>query len=114
MRFVERQYYVYVLTNRSQTLYGGVTNDLGRRVYEYRQKLVPGFTAKYNVTRLVYYEVTPDVRAAISREKQIKGWTRARKLQLVTEFNPAWRDLSSELFGAEVIADDGDSSLRSE
>ncbi|OGP97656.1 MAG: endonuclease, partial [Deltaproteobacteria bacterium RBG_16_55_12] len=66
------------MTNKSRTLYTGVTNDLERRVYEHKQKLVPGFTAKYNITRLVYFEVTQDVQAAITREKQIKGWLRSK------------------------------------
>jgi putative endonuclease len=87
-------YYVYILTNKSRTLYTGVTNDLERRVSEHKQKLIPGFTRKYNISRLVFFEVTPDVRAAISREKQIKGWTRTKKIALIESENPRWRDLS--------------------
>lgn len=88
------QYYVYIMTNKSRTLYTGVTNDLERRVYEHKQKLVPGFTAKYNITRLVYFEVTQDVQAAITREKQIKGWLRSKKIALIESVNPEWKDLS--------------------
>ena len=73
------QYYVYILTNISKTLYTGVTNNLERRIYEHKQKLVPGFTKKYNLTMLVYFEETRDVQAAIQREKQIKGWLRSKK-----------------------------------
>ena len=89
-----KQYYVYVITNKSRTLYTGVTNDLERRVYEHKQKLVPGFTAKYNITRLVYFEVTQDIQAAIAREKQIKGWLRSKKIALIESVNPGWKDLS--------------------
>jgi len=88
------QYYVYIMTNRSQTLYTGVTNDLQHRVYEHKQKLVDGFTKKYNLTKLVYYESTDDVRSAIGREKQIKGWLRAKKIALIESMNPQWGDLS--------------------
>ena len=89
------EYYVYILTNSSRTLYIGVTNDLVRRVYQYRQKLVEGFTKKYNVSWLVYYEQTQDVKAAILREKQIKAWRREKKVELVDVMNPEWKDLSS-------------------
>ena len=82
------------MTNHSGTLYTGVTNDLRRRVYEHKQKLVPGFTQKYNITRLVFFEETPDVKAAIAREKQIKGWLRAKKIALIEDANPEWCDLS--------------------
>ena len=68
------QYYVYVMTNKSRTLYTGITNNLERRVYEHKNKLIEGFTKKYNITKLVYYEISNDVEAAITREKQIKGW----------------------------------------
>jgi len=88
------QYYVYIMSSHSRTLYTGVTNDLQRRVYEHKQKQVPGFTATYNVTQLVFYEETSDVRVAIAREKQIKGWLRKRKVLLVAGMNPEWKDLS--------------------
>ena len=88
-------YYVYILANKRNTvIYTGVTKDLIRRVYEHRHHLDPsGFTAKYDVTRLVFYEATTDVRAAIEREKQIKSWNRARKNRLVESMNPQWEDL---------------------
>lgn len=89
-----QHHYVYIMTNRSHTLYTGVTNDLQRRVYEHKHKLVPGFTEKYNITHLVYFEETPDVQAALTREKQIKGWLRAKKIALIEDANPEWRDLS--------------------
>jgi putative endonuclease len=87
-------YHIYILTNKSRTLYTGITNDLIRRVYEHKQKLVPGFTNKYNINQLVFHEETSDVNAAIAREKQIKGWTRAKKIALIESVNPEWRDLS--------------------
>jgi putative endonuclease len=90
-----KEYYVYIMANRSRTLYTGVTNDLERRVYEHKRKLVPGFTLKYNVTKLVYFEATHDIRAAIEREKQIKGWLRRKKIALIDSVNPAWADLSA-------------------
>jgi len=90
-----RQFYVYILASPSRTLYTGVTNDLARRVYEHKHKLTPGFTAHYNVSELVYFEATPDVKAAIAREKQIKGWTRAKKVALIESTNPRWQDLSA-------------------
>ena len=93
-----RQYYVYIMTNRSKTLYTGVTNDLLRRVYEHKNKMVEGFTKKYNITQLVYYEVTNDVEEAIAREKQIKGWLRRKKIALIESINPEWKDLSEEWF----------------
>jgi putative endonuclease len=71
-----KQYYVYIMASRSRTLYTGVTNDLQRRVYEHKKKIVLGFTAKYNIERLVYFETSEDVYGAISREKEIKGWLR--------------------------------------
>jgi putative endonuclease len=93
-----KQYYVYILTSRSRNLYVGVANDLERRVYEHKQKLVPGFTTKYNIDRLVYFETTEDVQAAIAREKQIKGWLRSRKIALIESVNPTWDDLSMSWF----------------
>jgi putative endonuclease len=89
-----RQYYVYIMTNGSRTLYTGVTDDLVRRVYEHKNKLIEGFTKRYNITRLVHYEVTSDVQAAIRREKQIKGWLRKKKNALIEAANPGWQDLS--------------------
>lgn len=93
-----KQYYVYIMTNNSRTLYRGVTDDLVRRVYEHRNKLIEGFTRKYNITRLVYYEITSDVRAAIQREKQIKGWLRKKKIALIEAANPEWKDLSERWY----------------
>ncbi len=90
-------YYVYILTNKSsRVMYIGVTNNLERRVYEHKQELVEGFTKRYHVHKLVYFETTTDVRSAIEREKQLKGWLRARKNALVESVNPEWKDLSDE------------------
>ncbi|HEU0054478.1 MAG TPA: GIY-YIG nuclease family protein [Longimicrobium sp.] len=89
-----RRYHVYILSNVSRILYVGVTSDLAMRVTQHKRKLVPGFTAQYNVTQLVYFEEYPNPYLAISREKEIKGWLRARKIQLVSETNPTWKDLS--------------------
>jgi len=93
-----KQYYVYIMTNHSKTLYTGVTNDLIRRVYEHKNKMVEGFTKKYNITKLVYFEETGDVEAAIAREKRIKGWLRSKKIALIESANPKWKDLSAEWF----------------
>ncbi|MGI5880048.1 MAG: GIY-YIG nuclease family protein [Syntrophomonadaceae bacterium] len=88
-------YYIYILTNRSnKVLYTGVTNNLERRIYEHKNKLIPGFSEKYNLNKLVFYDSTTDVIAAIAREKQIKGWTREKKINLIENMNPQWRDLS--------------------
>jgi putative endonuclease len=94
---MNRQYYVYIMTNKTnRVLYTGVTNDLKRRVYEHKEKLVEGFTKRYNVDKLVYYEVCEDIENAILREKQIKGWLRGKKIDLIESTNPEWRDLSLE------------------
>src|SRR3972149_743280 len=93
-----KQYYVYIMTNRSKTLYTGVTNDLTRRVFEHKKKMVDGFTRKYNITKLVYYEETNDIQVAIGREKQIKGWLRSKKIALIESVNPEWNDLSESWF----------------
>jgi putative endonuclease len=91
-------YYVYILTNPTNTvLYTGVTNNLIRRIYEHKNKVVQGFTSKYNVNKLVYYDDTNEVMSAIEREKQIKGWTRKKKINLINNFNPNWIDLYSEI-----------------
>jgi len=96
---MSKEYYVYIMTNKSRTLYTGVTNDLMRRVYEHKNKLDPkSFTSKYNIQFLVYYESTPSVHVALAREKQIKGWLRAKKIALIDSMNPEWKDLSEDWF----------------
>ncbi len=101
------QYYIYFLTNKSnKVLYTGVTNNLERRIYEHKNKLIDGFTSKYNLQKLVYYEVFDDINYAISREKEIKGWIRDKKNLLIKKLNPNWNDLSEQW--------QPDSSLRSE
>ena len=93
-----RQYCVYILTNWQNTvLYTGVTGDLKRRVYEHREKLVMSFTSRYNLHKLVFYEVTDDVHAALAREKQIKSGSRQKKIGLINGINPTWRDLYEDL-----------------
>ncbi len=92
----ERRYFVYIMANASRRLYTGMTNSIRRRVREHKLKLTPGFAAKYNITRLVYFESFEDVRNATEREKQIKAWTRAKRLALVESTNPKWEDLSRE------------------
>lgn len=95
---MSKQYYVYIMTNKSNTvLYIGVTNDLERRVYEHREKLINGFTKKYNVNKLVYYEVFEDIYTAISREKQIKSGSRQKKINLINGINKEWKELYEEL-----------------
>jgi len=98
-----KQYYVYIMTNHSGTLYTGMTNDLKRRVWQHKQKQVEGFTKRYNITRLVYWEETGDVNAAIAREKEIKGWVRAKKIALIEADNPGWKDLSEEWYGEKPL-----------
>ena len=88
-------YYVYILSNKSnKVLYIGVTNDLQRRVYEHKNKLIEGFTSKYNVDKLLHYESTTDIKSAIEREKQLKSWSRAKKEELINKSNPQREDLS--------------------
>jgi putative endonuclease len=91
-----RSYFVYILASRTKRLYIGVTNNLGARVRQHKRREVEGFTSRYNIDRLVYYEETGDVWAALNREKQLKGWMRARKLDLVYEMNPEWLDLAAD------------------
>ena len=92
---MERHYYVYIATNRMNTvLYTGMTNNLERRMHEHKQKLIPGFTARYNVSKLVYYESFPTPAEAIAAEKKIKGWVRWKKVALIERMNPKWEDLS--------------------
>ena len=87
-------FFVYILANRSGTLYIGVTNDLRRRLWEHRHCVNPGFTSRYNIRRLIYFETTHSILSAIRREKQLKGWKRERKIALVNAMNPGWKDLS--------------------
>ncbi len=90
-----KQFYVYILTNKSnKVLYIGVTNDLERRMYEHKNKMINGFTKKYNLNKLVYFETTSDVRSALEKEKQLKNWHRSWKINLINEFNSEWKDLS--------------------
>ena len=91
-----KAYYVYILASkRNGTLYIGITGNLERRVYEHQQNIIKGFTEKYNVHHLVYYETTSDVQAALQREKQLKKWNRQWKLELIEKENPEWKDLST-------------------
>ena len=92
-----KTYHAYIMASASRVLYIGVTGDLLRRVMEHKDMRAPGFTARYRVTELVYFEAFGDIRIAIAREKQIKGWLRARKIALIESCNPQWRDLAAEL-----------------
>ena len=93
-----RQYYVYIMTNQTYTaLYTGVTSDLLKRVYEHKDKVTDGFTKRYQVNKLVYYEIFSDPQNAITREKQIKDRARQKKIELIERMNPQWRDLAEEL-----------------
>jgi putative endonuclease len=92
----DRIYYVYIMASRSRNLYTGMTNTLERRVYQHKRGLIPGFTRRYRLERLVYYEAFQDVRAAIAREKQIKAWTRAKRIALIESRNPTWHDFAED------------------
>jgi len=102
-----KQYYVYIMSSRSRNLYTGVTNNLERRVWQHKNGLLKGFTSQYRIERLVYFEAGNDIRVAISREKQIKGWLRSKKIALIESRNPTWADLSEGWYGK------ADPSLRS-
>ena len=91
-----RQCYVYILANRTKTIYTGVTNNLQRRLFEHKHLMIKGFTQKYKLTKLVYFEIGSDIKVAINREKQIKGWLRKKKIALIESVNPGWKDLSEE------------------
>ncbi len=95
------RFFVYIMNSPTGTLYTGMTNDLNRRVYQHKNKLIEGFTSKYNVTRLAYFEETSDVKAAIAREKEIKGWRRSKKLVLIKTINPKWQDLAEGWYDEE-------------
>ncbi|MEK7533409.1 MAG: GIY-YIG nuclease family protein [Patescibacteria group bacterium] len=92
-----RHYYVYIMANNRPTLYVGVTNNLGRRVFEHTHELFDGFTKQYKLTKLVYYEVFTDIALAITREKQLKHWNRIWKMRLITKINPTLSDISDKL-----------------
>jgi len=93
-----KQYYVYIITNKNDSvLYIGVTNDIVRRIYEHKEKLAPGFSDKYSLGKLVYYEILDDPENAIRREKQLKAWRRDWKDELITGKNPSWKDLYDEI-----------------
>lgn len=101
-----KRYFVYILSSRSRRLYIGVTNDLERRVFEHKNKFVEGFARKYNIDRLVYFEEFGDIREAITREKQLKGWLREKKIALIEGSNPSWRDLGQERFdGSRALSE---------
>jgi putative endonuclease len=95
-----REYYVYIMTNVSRTLYIGVTSDLLRRVFEHKGKQFPGFTRRYNLTMLAYFESTDDVSVALAREKELKGWRRSKKVALIESMNPGWLDLAADWYSA--------------
>ncbi len=99
----EKGGYIYIATNKSRTLYIGVTNNLERRMWEHRQKIGSKFAAKYNITQLVYYETFDDIRDAIAREKQLKKWRRGKKVWLIERENPDWKDLSADWYDDIVI-----------
>ena len=93
-----KQYYVYIMTNKSGTLYTGLTENLKKRIDQHKNKLVEGFTKKYNINKLLYFETFPDVYSAIDREKTIRGWVRRKKLDLIRTTNPDWTDLSQDWY----------------
>jgi putative endonuclease len=99
-----KQYFVYIMTNRSGTLYIGFTSDLPQRVAQHRSGEPAGFTSRYRIDRLVYYEVTDDVRVALAREKQLKGWSRKKKFALIAAMNPQWLDLADDFRDADSNA----------
>lgn len=96
-----QRFFVYIMASRSRVLYTGVTRDLPKRVYSHRHGLIHGFTRKYRVTRLVFFEETSSARAAFERERQIKGWSRAKKVRLIEATNAGWLDLARDWFGEE-------------
>jgi len=93
-----KPYFVYLMANQSRMIYTGVTNSLLHRVYQHKSKQIEGFTKKFNMTKLVHFEETVDVRLAIRREKEIKGWLRSKKVALIQKHNPTWKDLAEDWF----------------
>lgn len=92
------EYHVYIMASKTKRIYTGMTNNLFNRVYQHKQKTIKGFTSKYNMTRLVYFDSSNDVNVVIQREKQIKGWTRAKKIALIESINPNWEDLAKDWY----------------
>lgn len=109
---MRRTYCVYIPASRSRNLYTGVTNNLERRMIEHRQGLVPGFTSRYRIFRLVHFELFGDIRDAIAREKEIKGWRRKKKMWLIERQNPLWEDLSEPLTDERQVERQKDSGRR--
>jgi len=95
---MDKTYVVYIVASRSRSLYTGVTNNLQRRLAQHRKKLVPGFTSRYNIFRLMHFEVYGDIQTAIAREKEIKAWRREKKIRLIERKNSTWEDLSASFF----------------
>ena len=100
----DRHYHVYILSSRSRAIYIGVTSDLARRMESHRSGHIAGHTRRYRINRLVYFEETTDITAAIAREKQLKGWRRSKKVQLIESSNPTWEDLADLVFKAPTTA----------
>lgn len=98
MAALQHRYFVYIVANENRTIYIGVTNDLARRIQQHRAKTLAGFTAKYAVSTLIYFEEFGDIRDAITREKQLKGYRRAKKVALIEAENPHWEDLAADWF----------------
>ena len=94
--YTDNQYYVYIMTNKSGTLYVGMTDNIKKRVCDHKNKLVEGFTKKYNINKLLYFGTFGDIYSAIAREKTIKGWLRKKKIELIRATNPGWTDLSQD------------------
>src|ERR1700751_3250176 len=99
---MEKKYFVYTMSNSSKIFYTGVTNDIDTRAFQHKSKLIPGFTQKYNLYKLVYFEQFGNVRVAIRREKQIKGWLRRKKVALIESLNPSWKDLVENHFKSSI------------
>ncbi|MBU1873216.1 GIY-YIG nuclease family protein [bacterium] len=91
-----KQYYVYILSNQNHRLYIGMTSNLNHRIYQHKNHLIDGFTKRYNIDQLVYFEITEDVWSALNREKQLKKWRREKKIHLIKAVNPEWNDLASD------------------
>ena len=107
-----KQGFVYIMSNKFYgTLYVGVTSDIVKRIYEHKNNLVDGFTKRYNLKNLVYYEIFDDIENAIKREKQLKNWQRAWKLALIENENPAWEDLFGKIYGEEVLDPGSESGM---